>query len=128
MLAVVLGALYVVLGALGFASTGGVGFFSTQGGLLLGIFEVNDFHNIAHLVIGAALVMAGLSGRAAALMLNRIVGTLYLLIGLAGLYVVGTPLNVLALNLQDHVLHFASAILLLAASLGTEQPAGPRRG
>ena len=126
-LAVVLGAVYVVLGALGFISTVSIGFFSTRGGLLLGLFEVNDFHNIAHIVLGAALVMAGLSSLPAARTVNRIVGTLYLLIGLAGLYVVGTPLNVLALNLQDHVLHFATAILLLAASLGTEQPTRPRR-
>jgi hypothetical protein len=128
MLAVVAGSVYIVLGALGFVVTGGVGFFSTHGGLLLGVFEVNDFHNIAHVVIGAALVMAGLSSLVAARTVNRIVGTLYLLIGLSGLYVVGTPFNVLALNLQDHVLHFTTAILLLAASLGTEQPQRSRRG
>jgi len=128
MLAVVLGSVYVVLGGLGFVVTGGIGFFSTHGGLLFGLFEVNDFHNIAHIVIGSALVMAGLSSLPAARTLNRIVGTLYLLIGLAGLYVVGTPFNVLAFNLQDHVLHFATAILLLAASLGAEQPPRPRRG
>ena len=128
MLALVTGAVYVVLGALGFLVTGGIGFFSTRGGLLLGLFEVNDFHNVAHIVIGSALLMAGLSSLAAARMINRIVGTTYLIIGLAGLYVVGTPFNVLALNLQDHVLHFATAIMLLAASLGTEQAPRARRG
>ena len=127
MLAVVVGSVYVVLGGLGFVVTGGVGFFSTHGRLLFGLFEVNDFHNIAHIVIGSALIMAALSSLPAARTLNRIVGTLYLVIGLAGLYVVGTPFNVLAFNLQDHVLHFATAILLLAASLGTEQPSR-RRG
>ena len=128
MLAVVIGTIYVALGALGLLSTGGIGFFSTHGVLLFGLFEVNDFHNVAHIVIGSALLMAGLSTLPAARTLNRIVGTLYLVIGLAGLYVVGTPFNVLAFNLQDHVLHFATAILLLAASLGTEQASRARRG
>jgi hypothetical protein len=81
-----------------------------------------------HIVVGAALVMAGLSALGPARTINRVAGALALVIGLAGLYVVGTPANVLALNLQDHVLHFATAILLLAASLGTEQPARTHGG
>ena len=61
LVATVFGAVYLVVGALGFAVTGGVGFLATDGGLLLGIFAVNPLHNIAHLLIGAALVIAALS-------------------------------------------------------------------
>ncbi|KEP72842.1 hypothetical protein HR12_39760, partial [Microbacterium sp. SUBG005] len=64
--ATVFGAVYLLVGLLGFAVTGGVGFISSEGGLLLGIFEVNPLHNIAHLLIGAALLVAGLSNARAA--------------------------------------------------------------
>ena len=64
LVATIFGAVYILVGLLGFAVTGGVGFIATEGGLLLGIFEVNPLHNIAHLLIGAALLIAGLARRA----------------------------------------------------------------
>ena len=66
LVATIFGAVYVLVGLLGFAVTGGVGFIATEGGLLLGIFEVNPLHNIAHLLIGAALLIAGLASARAA--------------------------------------------------------------
>ena len=55
LVATIFGAVYILVGLLGFAVTGGVGFLATEGGLLLGIFMVNPLHNVAHLLIGAAL-------------------------------------------------------------------------
>ncbi len=121
LLATVFGAVYVLIGILGFTVTSGVGFFSTEGGLLLGIFEVNIFHNVAHIVIGAALLIAGLSNVSAARTVNSVVGAAYLVLGLAGLFLVGTALNILAINVADNVLHFASAALLLAVGLGADR-------
>ncbi len=121
LLAVVFGAVYVLVGILGFTATAGVGLFDTNGGLLFGIFEVNVFHNVAHLLIGAALLIAGLSNLRAAKATNTTIGAFYLLLGVVGLFMVGTPLNVLALNGADHVLHFASAVVLLAVGLATER-------
>ncbi len=121
MLAVVFGAVYLLIGLLGFTATSGVGFFDTSGGLLLGIFEVNIFHNVAHLLIGAALLIAGLSNVRAAKTVNVIVGAAYLLLGIVGLFITDTPFNILALNAPDHVLHFASAVLLLAVGLGADK-------
>ena len=66
LVATIFGAVYLLVGLLGFIYTGGVGFVATTGGLLLGIFEVNPLHNIAHLLIGAALLIAGLSSVSAA--------------------------------------------------------------
>jgi len=43
-------------------------------------------------------------------------------LGLAGLFVIGTGVNVLALNGADNVVHFASAVLLLAVGLGADRP------
>ncbi|MCU1412188.1 MAG: hypothetical protein JWR04_2895 [Rhodoglobus sp.] len=120
LLGIVFGAVYVLIGFLGFTVTSGVSFFATEGGLLLGVFEVNIFHNVAHLLIGAALLIAGLSSVRAAKTVNAVVGAAYLVLGLAGLFLVGTALNILALNVADNVLHFASAAVLLAVGLGAD--------
>ena len=121
LLATIFGAAYVLIGIAGFFVTSGVGFFATSGGLLLGIFEVNVVHNVAHLVIGAALLIAGLSGVGAAKTVNSVIGTAYLLLGIVGLFVVGSAFNLLAINGADNVLHFGSAVLLLAVGLGAER-------
>lgn len=121
LLGVIFGAVYVVVGLLGFTATAGIGFFATEGGLLLGIFEVNMFHNIAHLLIGAALLVGGLSTVRAAKSTNTTIGVAYLLLGIVGLFIVGSAFNILALNAADHVLHFASAAVLLGIGLGAEK-------
>ena len=123
LLGVIFGAVYILIGILGFTVTNGVGFFATEGGLLLGVFEVNIFHNVAHLIIGAALLIAGLSNARAAKTVNSVVGAAYLVLGLAGLFLVGTALNILALNVADNVLHFGSAAILLAVGLGADKRA-----
>ena len=121
LLATVFGGVYLLVGLLGFAVTGGVSFIATEGGLLLGIFAVNPLHNIAHLLIGAALLIAGLSNVAAAKSVNTAVGAVYLLLGIVGFFLVGTALNILALNTADHFLHLASAIVLLGVGLAADK-------
>jgi hypothetical protein len=119
--ATVFGAVYLLVGLLGFAVTGGVGFFATEGGLLLGVFAVNPFHNVAHLLIGAALLIGGIVSATAAKAVNATVGAAYLLLGIVGFFLAGTSANILALNTADHFLHLASAIVLLGVALGFER-------
>jgi hypothetical protein len=126
LVATIFGAVYLLVGLLGFAVTGGVGFISTDGGLLLGIFEVNPLHNIAHLLIGAALLFAGLANVRAAKATNTVVGAVYLLLGIVGFFLVGTAANILALNTFDHFLHLASALVLLGVGVGAERGADRR--
>jgi Domain of unknown function (DUF4383) len=121
--AIVFGAVYLLVGLLGFAVTGGVGFIATEGGMLLGIFQVNPAHNVAHLVIGAALLIAGIMTVAASKIVNTVVGGAYLLLGIVGFFLTGTAANILALNTADHFLHLASAIVLLGVGLGAERSA-----
>ena len=121
LLATIFGAVYLLVGLLGFTVTGGVGFFSTDGGLLLGIFAVNPLHNMAHLLIGAALLIAGLSTVSASKTVNTTIGAVYLLLGIVGFFIADTPLNILALNTPDHFLHLGSAIVLLGAGLGADK-------
>lgn len=123
LLGVVFGAVYLLVGILGFFFTSGVDIFATEGGLLLGIFEVNPFHNVAHLLIGAALLFSGLANVKAARTTNTIVGAAYLLLGLVGLFILESAANILALNGADNVLHFASAAVLLAVGLGADKSA-----
>lgn len=126
LLATIFGAVYLLVGLLGFAVTGGVGFVATKGGLLLGIFAVNPLHNVAHLLIGAALLIAGLSAVGAAKTVNSVVGAVYLLLGIVGFFLVGTDANILALNTPDHFLHLVSAIVLLGVGVGAEKTARTR--
>lgn len=121
LLATVFGAVYLLVGLLGFAVTGGVGFIATKGELLLGIFAVNPLHNVAHLLIGAALLIAGLSNAVAAKTTNTTVGAVYLLLGIVGFFIANTALNILALNTADHFLHLASAIVLLGVGLTADK-------
>lgn len=126
LVAIIFGAVYIVVGILGFVVTGGVSFLATQGGLLLGLFMVNPLHNVAHLLIGAALLIFGLVSVKAAKITNTVIGGAYLLLGIVGFFLVGTVANILALNTFDHFLHLASAILLLALGLGAERTTSTR--
>nr|WP_234037511.1 MULTISPECIES: DUF4383 domain-containing protein [Leucobacter] len=114
-----------MVGLLGFAVTGGVGFVATEGGLLLGIFEVNPLHNIAHLLIGAALLLAGLANVRAAKGVNGTVGAVYLLLGIVGFFIADTAANILALNTADHILHLGSALVLLVVAIAADKHVEP---
>ena len=120
LLAAVFGGVYLLVGLVGFAVTGGVGFADTEGNPLI-VFEVNPLHNIVHLLIGAGLLFAALRGPGLAKGANTLVGAVYLLVGLLGLFLVGSSANILALNGADNVLHFATAILLLGVGLSQDK-------
>ena len=115
---IVFGAIYIVVGLLGFTVSGQGDFIGQEGGLLLGIFEVNGLHNIVHLLIGAALLGAGLSSHAASRSTNMTIGVVYLVLGILGWFINDTALDIVALNVADHLLHLASGILLIAIARG----------
>lgn len=126
-IATLFGAAYVLVGLLGFFWVNDVPFAGPGDGsnAIFGIFEVNPLHNIAHLLIGAALLIAGAGTAASAKAANSTVGALYLLLGVVGFFLTApdggrSPINVLSLNVPDHILHLASALLLLATGLGAD--------
>ena len=122
----IFGAVYLLIGFLGFAYTSGVDFIAPNGGRIFGIFEVNPLHNVAHLLIGAALLIAGISNARAARATNGTVGVAYLALGIVGFFLAADPdssLNFLALNLPDHFLHLASAVILGGVALGADKRA-----
>ncbi|MDM7855687.1 DUF4383 domain-containing protein [Cellulomonas alba] len=120
------GAVYLLVGIAGFFVTPGVDFAATSGKTLI-VFAVNPLHNVVHLLIGAALLAAALASASAARAVNTTVGAVYLLVGIVGLFLVGSSANILALNGADNVLHFASAVLLLGVGLAADRAATSER-
>jgi hypothetical protein len=109
-----LGGIYLLVGLVGFAITSGVGFMDTAGKDLI-FFELNPLHNIVHLLVGALLVLGATRGAASAKAVNTLVGGVYLLVGVLGLFISGNAdLDILALNHPDNLLHLGSALALLA--------------
>jgi hypothetical protein len=118
--ALVFGIVYLLVGALGFTVDSN-GFADQHGGKLLGLFEVNPLHNVAHLLIGAVLVASAkkLSSARAA---NSTIGAAYLLLGIVGLFIdKNSDVNILALNGADNALHLVSALLLLAVGASADK-------
>ncbi|SDF83226.1 DUF4383 domain-containing protein [Klenkia brasiliensis] len=115
LLAGAVGAVYLVVGVVGFALTGFSGYFDNTE-TLLG-FMVTPFHNTVHVVIGlAGLALAGTLHRA------RVYGWL-LAVGYGatfvyGLFAIGQDWDPLAINTADNWLHGLSALVGLVIALG----------
>ena len=118
----VFGAVYVLVGIVGFFVSSGVAFAGTHGTSLLG-FDVNPLHDVAHLVIGLLLALAASRGLPTSRGVNTLVGAVYGLLGVVGLFILDSSANILALNGADNVLHLLSAVLLLAVGLGADKRA-----
>jgi hypothetical protein len=115
------GAVYVAVGAIGFLVDHD-GFADRHGHKLLGLFEVNPMHNVAHVAIGLALLLAA-GSLASARAATGVIGAAYLLLGVVGPFVHDSDVNILALNGADDLLHLGSAALLLAtATLADRSP------
>lgn len=72
-------------------------------------------------VAAAALIVAALLGIAAARLANIVAGTAWLVLGYAGLFLVGTEFNVLRLGAIGEVGLFAAATVHLAVGLGARR-------
>ena len=117
-LALLVGAIFTLIGVVGFFVTGFDGFAAPEGELLFGLFEVNPLHNLVHLVIGVAgLALWSRVDRARAFGWLLVIGYGAALV--YGLFVAETddPANFLALNQADNWLHGVSAALGLVIAL-----------
>lgn len=121
-------------GALAFAVVGVWGVVASldpavdqlTGALLAGILGTNLALAGIHLALAAVLAVGAWRGERLARPVNVAVGTVLLLLGLFGLFAVGTPVNLVALNGAGNVLHFAGASALLATGLGATRTDAPR--
>jgi hypothetical protein len=108
--ALVFGVVYVVVGLIGFAITG-FDDFATNTNEKLVAFQINPLHNIAHLGVGA-LLLFGSRTHEAAKSVNLLVGVVYLLLGLLGVFEVVVD-DLLNNNSADTFLHFGTAALAI---------------
>ncbi|MFN2388430.1 MAG: DUF4383 domain-containing protein [Actinomycetota bacterium] len=116
--ALVFGAVYLLIGILGFfvaeEFTGG----GESDKLIL--FPVNHLHNIVHLAIGAALLGAS-RAHATAKSANLAVGVVYLLVMVVGFLGALDFLNINSAGSADNFLHLVSgAVLAYFGSAGAE--------
>lgn len=116
--ALLAGLVYVGVGIVGFAVTGFGNFVGVSNDALLGIFYLNPFHNVVHIIVGALWLFG-------ALVLSR-EGTEGLNIAIGGFYVLAAVLGFLGyldlVNVKpafdpDNFLHLVSgAVALLFGS------------
>ena len=127
MLGLAFGAIYLLVGVVGFFITGFGNFFAHDTNQTLLGFEINGMHNVVHIVVGVAglLLARTLAGA-------RTYGWL-LAIGYGaafvyGLIAIGKTWDFLSINAADNVLHFLTAIVGLAIALGPVRNAVTHRG
>lgn len=110
------GAVYVLIGIIGFIDVVG-GTASQTGTKLLGIFGITLVHNLVHLAIGAAWLVAS-STDANARLSSTAIGAVYLLVGIIGLFGLGFVNDPLNINMADNILHLGTGALALAVGSG----------
>ncbi len=115
------GIFYIALGIVGFVFTGFSPFIGQAGDSLLGLVDLNVFHNIAHVAVGAILVLGSrinsevasgtMIGVAAFYTIAAIIGFRGSLQGL-----INTPGGLFPVG---NLFHAGSALFLFAAGLGS---------
>ncbi|MCZ2858923.1 DUF4383 domain-containing protein [Blastococcus sp. VKM Ac-2987] len=117
MAALAIGVIYLLVGIVGFFITGFDNFFAHDSGETIVGFEINPFHNVVHILIGAAgIALSRTLGGA------RTYGWL-LAIGYGatfvyGLFAVDAEWDFLSINWADNWLHLVSALAGLVIALG----------
>ncbi len=111
------GAVYLLVGIVGFFVTGFDHFAdNSQHEMLLGLFMINPLHNIAHILVGiAGLVLA--RTLAGARTYGWMLAVLYAALFVYGLIAVNASWDFLNINAGDNVLHLLTAGVGLAIAL-----------
>jgi hypothetical protein len=110
------GAVYLLVGIVGFFITGFSDFFAHDTGKNLLFFEINGMHNVVHIVIG----LAGLAlsrTLAGARTYGWLLAVGYGAAFVYGLLAIGKDWDFLSINAADNVLHIATALVGLVIAL-----------
>lgn len=119
-----IGGVLVVVGILGFfysASFGDPG----EVDAVIGVFEVNAWHNIVHILSGALGLLAFRAGPDASRVYALAFGLIYLVVAIWGL-ILGNHeaiLGFLPVNTEDNILH----LILAGVGIGAYLASDPRR-
>lgn len=119
--ALVIGLALTLAGILGFFYSASFGTGDgTERDAVLGILDVNGWHNIVHLASGVlGLALAGSYGGARAYALG--LGAVYLVVTVLG-FIAGDNdeiFNIIPINTEDNILHLLIAIAGIGAGLAT---------
>jgi hypothetical protein len=116
LLALAFGAIYLLVGIVGFLVTGFGDFFAHDTNETLLGFEINGMHNVVHIVIGVAglLLARTLAG---ARTYGWLLAVGYGAAFVYGLFAVGEDWDFLSLNAADNVLHILTAVVGLVIAL-----------
>jgi hypothetical protein len=123
--ALVLGVVLVIAGIAGFFWSASFALGTSAGveqDFLLGVLAVNGWHNLVHLVTGlAGLALA--RSYAGARIYALTLGVVYLLIALLGFIAESNDalLGLIAINVEDNILHVLIGVAGAAAGLATPQ-------
>ena len=110
--AVVFGAIYLLIGIVGFVLDNP----------LFGFFEVNWLHNIVHILVGASLLYGSMS-YATAIQATRGVGAVLVILGVLG-FIAPDGFGLVPLGGNDIWLHLATGAILLATGfMATDEAA-----
>lgn len=105
--AIVIGAVFILVGILGF--------FPNPLVSPTGLFQVNTLHNLVHLISGVVLLAGAYTAFGSGMAL-KIVGVVYGAVAVLGLIVgPGMLLGLIHINAADNWLHVALAVVILAA-------------
>jgi len=125
LLALVFGAVYLLVGIVGFFVTGFDNFASNDQHEMLLFFMINPLHNIVHILIGVlGLALSRTLAGAKTFGLLLLVG--YGLAFVYGVIAVGKDWDFLNINWADNVLHILSAVVGGLIYAGANRFAGTR--
>ena len=117
--ALVIGLLFIAVGILGYVDNPIIGESQTA------IFHADSVHNMVHIISGVLFLLVAYASPANAAMFCKVFGTVYLLLGVIGLFRIGadgmtTLLGFLHVNGADNYLHIALGlgILLIGFAVG----------
>lgn len=118
-IAIIFGVVMLIAGILGYIP--GVTRFNADDdtGLLLGIFAVDNVHNLVHIATGVVAVVCGFISESASRNYFKVFGIVYALVALLGIFHANAPLlGIMAHNVADVALHIAIAALALYLGFG----------
>jgi hypothetical protein len=116
-LALAFGAVYLLVGIVGFFVTGFDNFAgNSQHEMLIGLFMINPLHNIAHILVGVLGLALGRT-LAGARTYGWTLAVLYAVLFVYGLIAVGKSWDFLNVNAGDNVLHILTAAVGLVIAL-----------
>ena len=125
-LALAFGAVYLLVGVVGFFVTGFSNFVGQDAGTLI-VFDVNPLHNIVHILIGVAGLVLGRT-LAGARTYGWLLAVGYGAAFVYGLIAINKDWDFLNLNWADNVLHLVTAAVGAALAFGPVRDTPVERG